>query len=417
MTRSSRRNFLKWTLAGTCGTVAHQLAAPLGGGNMLAWADPALRNGGNSRVMILLNLAGGASYNVAPLYDGVFRDRNPTVSYGPEDSISLDPNQGLHPSLTGLKTVWDQNNLALINMVGYPDPNRSHAESTDIWFRGVRNGSGLQEGWASRLTCQLGTTFAGVSLGGSNLLVQGGCNPPRSLRNLDSLGEDDLHGSDLGRWMQATRDALIKENSSVSTEGYAFVKSQIDNLTLSLERIRARKDVELPDVANPFPNNPSGFVRSCRDAARLIAANDLQVRFIYLQRGGFDTHSGERPRLVNNLDDVNTGLTSLIETAQALGRWHDVVIVTMSEFCRTFENGSAGTDHGHSGPMFVMGGGVRGGIKSPQPSAGETSSARGFYRNYYVDFRQVFGEIVSGLGLDSDMVFPERVSFSPLGLL
>jgi uncharacterized protein (DUF1501 family) len=407
----SRRSFLKATVLGTCGAALHTFASPF---QMQAWAQPIGEAVNNSKVMILINLAGGASYNVAPLYDGVYRDLNPTVSYGPENSLVLDSNQGLHPSLTSLKTVWDENNLALINMVGYPNPNRSHAESTDIWFAGTREMSGIQEGWASRLTCQLGNTFAGVSLGGSNLLVQGSCNPPRSIQNLDSLGERYLHGSDIGSWVQLNRDEIIKSSSGNNSPNYAFVKNQMDNLAASLEKLRSNSNSPLPTIQNPFVNN--GFSGACRDVARLIAAKDLQVKFIYLQRGGFDTHSNEKPSLTSNLNDINTGLRSLIQTLKALGRWQDTVIVTMSEFCRTFENGSEGTDHGHGGPMFLLGGAVKGGIKSPQPSRAETSSGDGFYRNHYVDFRTPFKSTLEYLGVSTDPIFPNFNSSTQLNL-
>jgi uncharacterized protein (DUF1501 family) len=398
----SRREFLKSAILGTCGAAVHTLSAPFA---MQAWAQASSCASSNSLVMILINFAGGASYNVAPLYDGAYRDLNPTVSYGPENSLVLDNNQGLHPSFTALKSAWDEGNLALINMVGYPNPNRSHAESTDIWFAGKRDMAGIQEGWAARLTCQLGTTFAGVSLGGSNLLVQGSCNPPRSIQNLDSLGERYIFGNDVGSWIQFNREEVIKAGAKNLNPNHTYVKSQMDNLAASLEKLRSRNSVPLPTIANPFPQN-SGFSRACRDAARLIAANDLGVKFIYLERGGFDTHSMEKPALTNNLNDINGGLRSLIQTLKAINRWQDTVIVTMSEFCRTFENGSEGTDHGHAGPMFVLGGGVKGGIKSPQPSRAETSANIGFYRNYYVDFRHPLKEILDAMGCSTDPIFP-----------
>jgi uncharacterized protein (DUF1501 family) len=409
----SRRKFMKLALGGTCGAALHQLLGPTG--SFCAYGDPMLSASATNKIMILVNMSGGASYNVAPIYDGTYRDKNPTISYGPENSIALNGEQGLHPSLTALKSVWDSNNLALLNMVGYPNPNRSHAESTDIWFRGVRNGGQGQEGWASRMTCQLGNIFAGVSLAGSNLLVQGECNPPRALDGLDSLGERNLHWGDYAEWLRKSRDDVLAGSSAPLNTEFGFVKSQMDTLQSSLETLRLESQVTLPTIANPFPANMSGFQSSCRDAAKLIAAQGLQTRFIYLQNGGFDTHSEEKPRLSQLLTDMNVGLRSLIQTIQALGRWNDVIIVTMSEFSRTFENGSEGTDHGHAAPMIVMGGGVKGGVKTPAPTSAQTA-ANGFYSDIHVDFRQVFQESVQWMGLDPASIFPERLSFTNLGM-
>ena len=413
MTDQSRRRFMKMAMAGTCGAALHQVMQPLG--SFCAYADPMLQASNTDRIMILVNLAGGASYNVSPLYDGTYRSQNPTISYGPENSIPLSAEQGLHPSLTALKSVWDLNNLALLNLVGYPYPNRSHAESTDIWFRGTRTSTQSQEGWAARMTCQMGNIFAGISLAGSNLLVQGQCNPPRALDSLQSLGERDLHWGDFAEWLRVTRDKVLANSAPPPNASYGFVKGQMDTMQQSLETLRKESQVSLPTIANPFPQNMSGFQRACQDAARLVAARSLQTRFIYLQQGGYDTHSGERTRLTQLLTDLNVGLRGLVQTIQALGRWNDVVIVTMSEFCRTFENGSEGTDHGHSAPMFIMGGGIKGGIKTPVPSATQTASDA-YYSDIHVDFRQVFQETVAWLGLDAAGIFPERISFTNLGM-
>jgi uncharacterized protein (DUF1501 family) len=400
-------------MTGTCGAALHQVTHPFG--SLIAYADPILQIANTNRTLILINLAGGASYNVAPLYDGTYRDKNPTISYGPENSIALSGEQGLHPSLTGLKSAWDTGNLALLNLVGYPNPNRSHAESTDIWFRGTRAGSAGQEGWAARMTCQMGNIFAGVSLAGSNTLVQGECNPPRALDNLQSLGERDLHDREFSDWLRITRDKVIETALPSPNANYGFVRSQMDSLRQSLDILRAESQVQLPTIATPFPEDMSSFQQACRDAARLVAARSLQTRFIFLEHGGFDTHSDERPRLTELLSDINIGLVSLIETLKALGKWNDVVIVTMSEFSRTFENGSAGTDHGHAAPMFVLGGGIKGGIKTPVPSAQVTASD-GYYSDIHVDFRQVFQETLMWMGLDAARIFPETISYTNLGI-
>jgi uncharacterized protein (DUF1501 family) len=407
-----RRDFLKKAMLGTCGGAIHQILKPAG--SMLAWADPLRISSSGSSVMVVINLAGGASYNTAPLYDGTYRDKNPTVSYSPETSIPLSAAQGLHPALTAMKGAWDIGNLALINMVGYPNPNRSHAESTDIWFRGAREMKGDSTGWAARLTCQLGGLFSGVSLAGSNTLVSGECNPPRALEGLTNVGENNMYGGQFGEWLRLTRENLMFDHAPITNNRLGLVKNRMDIVSSSLKVLRDEAEtITLPTTTNSFPANANGFVGRCRDATKLIASSKLGVRFIYLEKGGFDTHSQEKPRLTELLTDINNGLTPMIEALQALGRWQDVTIITMSEFCRTFENGSAGTDHGHSGPMFVMGGKVAGGIKSPQPTANQTN-LYDYYRDYSVDFRQIFKETVAQMGLNADAIFPEQISYANL---
>ena len=139
--KPSRRDFLKLVSSGTCGSAIHRLIAPSAG--LLALVRPLEAHANTGKVMVVVNLAGGASYNIAPSYSGAYRDRNPTISYGPENSLPITGDQGLHPALTGLKGIWDEGHLAVINFVGYPKPNRSHDESTQIWQTGnntVRGG-------------------------------------------------------------------------------------------------------------------------------------------------------------------------------------------------------------------------------------------------------------------------------------
>lgn len=415
-TNFARRKLLKNASALTCGGLLHSAFRPVN--NWFAWAGPGSERAAFSSnpVLIVINMAGGASYNVAPLFDGTYRDKNKVVSYGPEQALAFAADQGIHPSLTGFKTVADMGNLALLNLVGYPNPNRSHDESTDIWFRGVRQGmNSVSGGWAARMTGQLGQMFSGISLAGSNLLIQGDVNPPRAIQSLDSLGEANFLGSDIGALLRLTRDNMMVAHRPPPNSEFGNVKSQMDQVQASLALLKQQTNVTLPTVANPLPQNMSGFQRACRDAATLLAAPALQTKFIYMERGGFDTHSDERARLAGNLTDMNAGITYLVQVAQALGRWNDVMIVTMSEFCRTFENGSRGTDHGHAAPMYIMGGRVAGGQKSPAPTPQQTAE-RDFYRDHSVDFRQVFYEIVKSMGLNADAIFPEKFSFTSLNL-
>jgi uncharacterized protein (DUF1501 family) len=367
---------------------------------------------GTSPVFILVNLAGGVSYNIAPPYNGVYYSRNPNVGYQPETSLPLIPEQGLHPSLTGFKAVYDEGKLGVVNMVGYPEGNRSHDESTQVWFRGIRNANAATTGgWAARLTCQVPGNFAGISLGGANLLIQGDCNPPRAFGDLSQFGESGFWGGDNGTtWLRITRNDTVATGSGLQNEGYVHVRNSIDRVQLSVEAIKRETNITLPVT---FPN--TGFGGRCRDAAKLLAARTLGVRFIYLEHGGFDTHSDEKTRLTQLLDELNGGITALVEASKALGRWNETIIVTMSEFGRTMENGSKGTDHGHATPMFLLGGRVNGGLKSAPPDAAE--SGRGhFFDRYFVDFRTVFKEVVREMGIDPNSVFTEQPAPADLRL-
>ena len=409
----SRRNFLKAISASTCGAAVHSIVPNFP--DIISFStESALSTNG---IFIVLNFAGGASYNTAPIYHQAYYDMNPNLHYVPGDSLAITGYQGLHPSLTAFEQIYNEGNLALINMVGYPRPDRSHATSTDIWMRGIREGSAAtMGGWGARLTCMIPESiFAGVSLEGSNTLIQGDCNPPRAFNNLNNFGESNAPTDN--RWFKNRRDYLLSlEAIDAENRNKSFVQQAMTNFDKSVEIIEEVVETIPQEIIDAFGTNPNGFDQRCRDAARLVAASSqLKTRFIFLQDGGYDTHSNERNRLTGNLDSVNQGIGNLITALKALGMWNNCVICTMSEFCRTHENANAGNDHGHAGPVYVMGGAVNGGIKNAPPSEAETAGVQ-YYANYAVDFRQIFKEIVAAMGLDTSQVFPEGFVETPLGL-
>jgi len=406
----SRRDFLKVLAAGTCGGVAHKMLAPTQG--FLAYADPlAAPAVQNNRVFILFNFSGGCSYNLAPVYNGTYRDRNPTVSYGPENSIAINGTQGLHPSLTALQQIYTDGQLAVLNLIGAgPQHSRSHDEATTQWHTGRSMGMGVSEGWGAKLTCQLETAFGGVSLAGSNNLVRGGCNPPRILASLSSLGEQEvLYNGDDALQLQMVRTNCVNQGGSGKNPADQHVIESILKVQSNVELLRQYANMTLPVT---FPN--TGLGRRFADAARLIAAGPaLNVKLIYLDQGGYDTHSDERARLAQNLTEFNGALGAFILCMKAMGRWNDVVIANMSEFTRTMENSSRGTDHGLAGPQLILGGMVKGGQKTPAPTDAEVGNNE-FIRARHGTFAQVFSEIVGEfLQLDANAVFNGDIQASP----
>lgn len=405
----SRREFLKILAAGTCGGLAHQLLSPAEG--FLAYADPLSALAADNRVFILFNFSGGCSYNLAPVYHGVYRQRNPTISYGPENSIVLNATQGLHPSLTSLSQVWADNQLAVLNMIGAgPRQSRSHDEATTQWHTGQVAAMAAAEGWGAKLSTQLQSAFGGVSLAGSNTLIRGGANPPRALASLSSLGEREvLWNSDAAMQLQMARINMVNTGNLGTNPAQEHIRESVIRLHGNIELLRQYANLTLPVT---FPNTNTG--RRFADAARLISAGPaLNVKFIYLEQGGYDTHADERTRLAQLLTEFNGGLGAFINCMKAMGRWNDVIIANMSEFTRTMENSSQGTDHGLAGPQLILGGLVKGGQKSPVPSELEVGNAE-FIRGSHGTFAQVFAEIVGEfLGLNAGAVFNGDIAASP----
>jgi uncharacterized protein (DUF1501 family) len=422
----SRRTFLKGVAATTCGSCVHAIS-PLSKGGFIAWAGPQPAQSGvlANPLLILVNLDGGCSYNLTPIYTGAFRDRNPRISYGPESSIPLTSDQGLHPSLTGLKPVWDQGNLAVLNLVGLNDPtglSRSHADGAAIKLTGITNvaevKTNLTPGWVVNLSARFGEPFSGIAINSSRECLMGGTNPPLSITTLDTLGEQAVFSQEVQDWTRFTRSAILSAGDPPVSPNQALVKNTMTNVDNAYAELgRQIAPVALPVVPNPFDvsQDPSGFITACRDAARLAITSALRVRFIYLEHRGFDTHGEEKNHLKDLLDTLNNGLTPLIQTLKASGRWGDTVIATLTEFGRTHENGTAGSDHGATGSMFVLGGKVKGRQVNPVPSVTQINKGD-FFTDAAIDFRPVFGEIVTAMGLDPLAIFPYRFVSQPIGL-
>jgi uncharacterized protein (DUF1501 family) len=402
----SRRDFLKLMTAGTCGALAHRILNP----GFAAYADP-LGALNSNRVFLLINFEGGVSYNIAPPYVGLYRDRNPTISYGPTDSLVLDSNQGLHPSLTALHQIWNEGRLAVLNLIGAgPNQSRSHDEATRQWHSGTSKIIGVSEGWGARLTSQLESTYGGISLSGSNTLGRGGTNPVRALGSLSSIGERRVFfDNNAAEFLKITRTNTVSASSHPSNPGFDYAKASIEKFQQSAEFLRPYAEITLPVT---FPNTFLG--NRLKDAARLIVAGPaIGLRFIYVGFGGFDTHAGERTALTSRLNEFNGAIGPFIQCMKQLNRWNDIVIAGMSEFCRTMENSSQGTDHGRAGPLFVLGGLVKGGVKTPAPTASDIGN-RPYILTSHGTFAQVYGEIVSEfLGLDAQKVFNGDIVSSP----
>jgi uncharacterized protein (DUF1501 family) len=371
-----------------------------------------------------VNLDGGCSYNITPIYTGAYRDRNRDISYGPENSIPLNGavEQGLHPSLTGLKPIWDEKNLAVLNLVGLNDPSgvtRSHDDGANIRLTGITNvsevKSGATPGWVVRMSAHFGEPFSGITINSSKSGLMGGSNPPLSITTLDTLGESTFIRQEVGDWTRWTRSAIMNSGDAAQSSSQAMIRNTMTNVDNAFAELgRQIAPVTLP-VAFDLTQDASGFIRACRDAATLAITTSLKVRFIYLEHRGFDLHGTEKEPMTDLLNTLNKGLTPLIQTLKASGRWNDTVIATLSEFCRTHQNGTRGSDHGGPGPMLVMGGRVKGRQVNPVPTVTQINKGD-FISDVAIDFRPVFGEIITAMGLNTAEIFPYNFVSQAIGL-
>jgi uncharacterized protein (DUF1501 family) len=265
----------------------------------------------------------------------------------------------------------------------------------------MRNISGGADGWGARLTSQMSSAFGGVSLSGSNLFVKGGTNPPRVISDLSSFGESRIFWDDSeSMFLRDIRTANLLDGEAPRNEAEQYSLDSIVRLQGNIESLKQLGQLQLPVT---FPN--TGLGQRLEDAARLIAAGPtLNTQVIYTDIGGFDTHSDEKPRLTQLLQEVNGAVTAFVACMKSLNRWNDVVIATMTEFTRTMENNSKGTDHGAAGPMLVLGGALKGGQRGPAPTDSDVANYE-YIQGKHFNFTQVYGELVGWMGFDPNLIF------------
>ncbi|HEX5831011.1 MAG TPA: DUF1501 domain-containing protein [Gemmatimonadaceae bacterium] len=310
-------------------------------------------------------------------------------------SLELDGFFGLHPALAPLLPLYRDGMLAPIHAVGSPSATRSHFDAQDYMETGTPDVKGTRDGWLNRWLAVRGTCaecapdarpspFRGVALAPQTPRILGGPVPTVALSSLEEFTVRGA-GSDAERM-----EALYRTGSAdvVQGAGHELFEAMRMLRAAAPERYR-------PAVAADYPRSPFG--QRLRQIAQLIKA-DVGLEVAFADVGGWDTHvnqGGSTGQLANRLGDFARAVAALVTD---LGdRMDDVTIVTMSEFGRMArENGSGGTDHGHAGAMFVLGGAVRGGtVHGRWPGLEREQLHEGRDLALTTDFRAVFSEIVS----------------------
>jgi uncharacterized protein (DUF1501 family) len=339
----------------------------------------------------------------------------PARTAGTAGAIDLDGFFGLHPSLAPLKPLYDRGLLAPIHAVGSPSATRSHFDAQDYMESGTPDVKSTRDGWLNRYlatcdTCEAGnaTPFRAVAMTAQTPRILQGPAPAVAMTSIDAFTVRSAGG------MVERLEALYRTGSADLVHA------------TGAETFDAVKRLREADPRRYAPANgaeyPRGeFGQRLRQVAQLIKS-DVGLEVAFADVGGWDTHvnqGGATGQLANRLGDFGAAIAALVSD---LGdRMDDVVILTMSEFGRMArQNGNGGTDHGHAGVMFALGGTVRGGrVHGQWPGLARESLFEGRDLALTTDFRTVFSEVAaSHLGArESARLFPGFESVKPLGLM
>jgi uncharacterized protein (DUF1501 family) len=327
-------------------------------------------------LLVFVELKGGNDglNTLVPYDDPNYPRLRPRLAIGRDQVIKLTPAAGLHPALAKLVPIWEERHLAIVQGVGYPDPNLSHFRSIEIWDTASKSDEYAESGWLTRVFAASPSPagFAAdgvvVGMGGMGPLAGHGgraialANPEQFLRNARlARGEGEARNAALAHILRIERDVLA-----------------------SAQRLHARKS-----FATSFPQG--AFGNAVATAAQL-AANEAGIAVVRVSLDGFDTHAYQQQRHENLLRQLGDGLAALRSALVETGRWETTIVATYAEFGRRpRENHTGGTDHGTASAHLVMGGRVRGGLYGSPPAldrldgSGNLSHAVDF-RAYYATF-------------------------------
>ncbi len=342
------------------------------------------------RTLVVVNLQGGNDglNTVVPFGDPEYYRLRPSINVAQGDVLRFDGSLGLNPKLAGIKALYDQQRVAVLQGVHYPNPNLSHFRSTEIWQTAAPD-TIIDTGWAGRYLDDSGlpksNLFKGLAIGPilPKMMVSNKTDVP----TVENFRAGGFRGS---REEQSSADQILNGNSNA----YSF-QSPYLQLVQEIEHDANASSAELPHLvagykpAIEYPQTP--FAAGLNLAAAVINSG-VGTKVIYLSLGSFDTHAAQRGTQDRLLDQFATGMKAFYDDLAAHKLDGQVLTMTFSEFGRRVqENANRGTDHGTAAPMFLIGGGVKGGIYGDHPSLSDLDFGN---LKWHTDFRSVYATVL-----------------------
>jgi len=386
----SRREFLKSTLIACGPTVPMFLARSAGS---LAAQPEARRDG---RILVVVQLDGGNDglNTVVPFRDETYRRLRPRLALPTRDLHRLNDDLGLHPNLADLRRLHEDRKLAIIQGVGYPNPNRSHFESMAIWNTARLDPDRATLGWLARTIDRRSDTTGdapAVHIGESLIpqALAGGRRQTPSVARLDQfrrrLGMPD---GPAAREQRGALDQLVRQETSPEGSLLQFVQRA--------QAITYASSARVEDVVRTSGQSTSrypayGLAHRLQSIAQLIKAG-LQTSIYYTQLGGFDTHADQTYSHESLLSEVAASLKAFLGDLEQAREASRVVVLVFSEFGRRVqENASGGTDHGTAGPVFLLGPRVVPGLHGTPPDLANLVDGDPVHN---IDFRQIYATLL-----------------------
>ena len=352
--------------------------------------------------LVVVQLSGGNDYlnTIVPYGDDEYYDFRKTVHINQESVLPVDSTYGFNPNLGPIKQLYDEGKVAVINGIGYDNPNRSHFRSMDIWHTALPDEIG-NEGWLGRVIREIDPSGENVLTG-----VNFGRGLPRALGvrgvPVASVGNLETYGLFTDIEDEATRSLALRAFAHM----YGGVQGK--DPVLDFLGQTGSNALKGADILRTAPEKYSSSIeyaanpisQSMKSVAQVLFA-DLGTRVFYTQHGSFDTHSGELTSHAKLWQEVSGAIGDFYDDLKEHGREDEVVVLVFSEFGRRIKDNGSGTDHGSGGVAFVIGSEVKGGMYGQYPSIREADQLEGDL-HFNNDFRSTYSTIIENwFGLDA----------------
>jgi uncharacterized protein (DUF1501 family) len=380
------------------------------------------QSGGKGRILVVVQLDGGNDglNTVVPYRDDEYRKRRPKLAIPAAEVKKIDDRIGLHPQLDAFAKLLEERRLAIVQGVGYPNPNRSHFDSMAIWHTARTTLDKAAPGWLARAIDRRAGSDAGGDAPGLHIhdafplprALAGGRQVVPSMARLEQFRR--RLGMPQGPEAAAQIDALDRLARQDRGEPGSLLQF-VERCSLITYASSARLERLQQDRSTARVDYPDfyGLARRLRLIAQLVKAG-LSTPIYYTHLDGFDTHAGQLPQHARLLNELGSSLKAFLDDLEKSGDAERVLVLVFSEFGRRLgENGSVGTDHGTAAPVFLLGKPVKAGLHGAYPDLTHLEDGDPIHA---VDFRRVYATVLDGwLGVAHRDVL--GAAFEPMGVL
>src|ERR1700719_883561 len=416
-TLQTRRKFLRTSMLGAAATwtLPVFLEKTFFALDALA-ADAATQavTGKDGTILVVLQMAGGNDClnMVVPYADDAYHVARPRLRLAPDQVLKIDSHIALNPRLAGVKTLFDEGQLAVIQGVGCPNPTRSHFRSTEIWQTASDADRTANDGWLGRYfdnCCAGADPTVGVAIGEETPQAFAAKNPtgvtfsrPEQFRFRPSEPNNGRMSAEemLFRQLNETaggEDAIAAPDGASVGAINGKTKSDLSTLdflqrTALDAQLSSDKILSIARKSKSTVTYPQGQLAASLNIIARMIGGGLGTRVYYASQGGFDTHAGQINAHQRLMTEFNDAVAAFVSDLKQQGNFERVLLMTFSEFGRRVqENANGGTDHGAAAPMFVLVGAVKPGLFGKYPSLTDLDH---FDLKFNTDFRSVYGTIL-----------------------